>query len=303
MNILTILFIILAIVVIFLLLFAIGLYIYITKPKRVTHEEARGIELSKDFMGDFDLYEKEELNITARDGYVLHGLFIPFEKETNKLAIVTHGYTYNYEGSVKYANIFKSLGYSVYIYDIRHHGLNKKTYCSMSRTEAKDVEDVYHYFREKYGKDMIIGLHGESLGSASSITALANCKDADFLVADCGFADFGLLAEYLAAFLLPFKVPAWMSHLASIISVLCHGFRLDKLRPIDSLMENETTPVFFIHGEKDSFIPNIHSQMMYEVCRAPKQISLFPEAEHAQSFQFDRERYYKEVKEFLDKVL
>ncbi len=293
--------IIIGIIVILIILItaATGFYLFITHPKLVSHDVALEIEESKDFLGDFPSYKKEVLNIKARDGYELHGLFVPYEG-SNKMVIITHGYTYNYEGSIKYANVFRALGFNIYIYDLRHHGYNKKTYCSMGYKESRDVEDVYSYFRKKLGNTAIIGLHGESLGAASSIMALKNLKDADFVVADCGFADFGSLSRHLAKD--GMHLPAFLVILPSIFCFILHGFRLDKIRPIDALKENKSTPILFIHGKIDNFIPKSHSERMYDECRTKKKLCIFDDANHAESYFVNRTRYMEEVSAFLKDI-
>lgn len=278
---------------------ATGFYIFITHPKRVSHDDALKIEESKDFLKDFPSFKKEVLNIKARDGYELHGIYVPYEG-SNKTVIITHGYTYNYEGSIKYANVFRELGFNIYMYDLRHHGYNKSTYCSMGYKESRDVADVYKYFREKLGDEAIIGLHGESLGAASSIMALANIKDVDFLVADCGFADFNDLARHLAKD--GMHVPAFLFKLPVMLCLILHGFRLDKIRPIDAFSENKTTPVLFIHGKEDTFIPKDHSERMYEACRSTKRLCIFDDANHAESYFVNRTRYMEEVSAFLKDI-
>ncbi|MBR5790025.1 MAG: alpha/beta hydrolase [Lachnospiraceae bacterium] len=278
---------------------AIGFYIFIAHPRLVSHDDALKIEESKDFLKDFPSFKKEVLNIKARDGYELHGIYVPCES-SDKTVIITHGYTYNYEGSIKYANVFHALGFNVYMYDIRHHGYNKRTYCSMGYKESRDVEDVYKYFRNKVGNEEILGLHGESLGAASSILALANIKDADFLVADCGFADFNELAKHLAKN--GMHLPAFLVKLPVILCLILHGFRLDRIRPIDALSKNNSTPVLFIHGKIDNFIPKSHSERMYEACRSTKRLCIFDNANHAESYYVNPDRYMEETSAFLKDI-
>ena len=278
---------------------AVGFYLFITHPKLVSHDTALAIEESKDFLKDFPSYKKEVLNIKARDGYELHGLFVPYEG-SNKTVIITHGYTYNYEGSIKYANVFYNLGFNVYIYDLRHHGFNKRTYCSMGYRESRDVADVYNYFREKLGNTAIIGLHGESLGAASSIMALKNLKDADFLVADCGFADFDSLSRHLAKD--GMHLPSFLVKLPVMVCLFLHAFRLDRIRPIDALSENRSTPILFIHGKADNFIPKTHSERMYEACLTKKKLCIFDGADHAESYFVNPTRYTEEVSAFLKEI-
>ncbi len=292
--------IILIVIVLIFLALSVGPYLYVTHPKRYSHEAAENKQRAQGNWGDFDSYTKEPLDITCRDGYLLHGMFVPAEESSNRYVIITHGYTYTSDGSVKYANIFHALGYHVYLYDLRHHGNNQSTYCSMGYHEGQDVVDVYDYFRKKH-PDAVIGLHGESLGCASSVIALGERTDIDFLVADCGFADFSILAEELCGQLL--HLPKPVTHLASWVSLLLHGFRLDQIRPIDSFAKNKHTPVLFIHGKDDTFIRCRHSEMMYAACQAPKELWLVPGAEHAESCEKDRAGYDRRVREFLNTCL
>ena len=47
------------------------------------------------------------------------------------------------------------------------------------------IEDTYR----RYGKEIYLGLTGESLGAATEITALRYHPDVRFIVNDCGYAD------------------------------------------------------------------------------------------------------------------
>ncbi len=286
-----------AIIILLLFLLGLGLYIYISKPKLTSLEEAERIERDKGFWEDFDEYPKDVLNITCRDGYLIHGTFLP--QEGKKFAIITHGYTYNRCGSVKYANIFYKLGYNVYIYDLRHHGENKRCFCSMGYYESQDITDIIAYFRRNYGEDIIIGLHGESLGAASSIMATGRDSSIDFLVEDCGFADLDSLTKYLCKRL--FHLPGILTHVGSWISYIHRGIRYDRICPLHVLLKNDRTPILFIHGKDDTFIPMEHGMRLYESYRGPKELALFDGADHAESFSSDRDRYRDVVREFLNK--
>ena len=41
----------------------------------------------------------------------------------------------------------------------------------------------------RYSDISVLGLHGESLGAATTLTTLKYKPDVDFVVADCGFSD------------------------------------------------------------------------------------------------------------------
>lgn len=281
-----------------LAVFAFALLTYVIKPNRIALEKCMEVEKSKDFWGDYESYEKEEYDITTEGGYLLHGILL--KNPSSKYVIVTHGYKYTRWGSVKYANLFYKLGYNVYIYDLRHHGKNASCFCSMGYHESKDILAIAKSLRERFGEEIEIGLHGESLGAASSMLALGEDERFAFCVEDCGFADLGFLLEQLAKKRL--GLPEKISHLASIACKVRYGYRLDEILPVDAVRKNSKTPILFIHGNADDFITADHCEILYQASRAKKEKVLFEGAMHAKSFETNRDRYYSIVENFLREI-
>ena len=64
------------------------------------------------------------------------------------------------------------------------------------------------------------------------------------------------------------------------------------------------TPVLFLHGEDDRFVPCAMGRENYACCRAAdKTLLTFPAAGHGMSYMADRERYLVAVTDFLGRVL
>ena len=114
----------------------------------------------------------------------------------------------------------------------------------------QDLANLVRDSQERYPDLKILGLHGESLGAASTISALRYKPDVDFVVADCGFSDIEnvLRGTYQYA-----HVPGFIFDLANLGAILRYHYALSDMRPIDALDAN-TIPVLFIHGEEDRFI-------------------------------------------------
>ncbi len=271
----------------------------VTKPRRMSMEQSLAREKERDCYGDYDDYDREPLEIVMGDGYLVHGVLL--KRPGNKYVIITHGYTDTRLGSLKYAHIYYRKGYNVCIYDLRHHGENADAFCSMGNRESRDIVTIAKYFKDRFGADIVLGLHGESLGAASSILALGQYSGFDFCVSDCGFADLGKLLEYLCA--VRIHLPGKLSHLASLASHVRYRYRLDKIRPVDVFSGEIRTPVLFLHGEADAFIPPGHGRMMYAAAGEKKELVLFAGAGHAQSYLSDRERYERVVGEFVEKYV
>ncbi len=273
---------------------------YVAKPRYTSLEQAKKIAEDAGFWRDYDKLEKEELEIESYDGYRLKAFYVPVPQKSDKYVIISHGYTYNRYGSLRYLHMFRSLGYNCLIYDDRGHGANPRTKCTMGVRESRDLLVLIQWVHERFGDDIILGLHGESMGSALQIMALKEKPAVQFVVNDCGYADLmGVLNCHVGPAL---HMPKCFCYLASAACRLVFGYSFTRVRPIDSLKENEI-PICFIHGDADDFIPCSHSERMHQAMTAYSELHLFPGATHGHSIDSDEESYRRIVGEFLDKVL
>lgn len=291
--------IVLIIILIMAVVFFCILATYVVYPMRRTLEKTHGIEKKKGFLGDFDNYPAVGYTIPSFDGYVLHAQFIPAEENSDKYVILSHGYTYTRYGSVKYLNLFRRLGYHCIIYDVRGHGENVRAKCSLGLTESKDLMEVIADAYRRYGTDIFLGLHGESMGSGLQITALKYHPKVKFIVNDCGYAELVSVLRHKVK--QDFHLPEWVVYPVSFMSRILYGYSFSQVRPIDSLAGN-TIPICFVHGDSDRFIDCDHSRRMKEANPGCSELHIYPGADHACSYASDPERYFKMLSDFLKKV-
>lgn len=216
-----------------------------------------------------------------------------------RFVIISHGYTYNRHGSIKYASVFRKLGYNCVIYDDRNHGENAKSVTTFGRDESRDLLAVIEDTRRRFGKDIALGCHGESMGTGLTITALQYNPDIDFIVADCGYADLSNVNKNTVKN--KFHLPVFIAPLGGAISGLIYGFNFMKARPIDCMGEGKI-PICFAHGGDDDFIFPEHSKRMHEAYTGYSEYHEYQGAGHGISIDSDPERYGNMVKEFLEKV-
>lgn len=243
--------------------------------------------------------EKSDYTVKAEDGYILHARLLKNSEKTGKYVIISHGYTDNRMGALKYARMYLDMGFNCIIYDLRGHGENEATFTTYGIREGKDIYSIVKDARKRYSDIEVLGLQGESLGAASTITSLKYNPQVDFVVADCGFSDIDnvLRLGYKNA-----NVPTVLIDIADIGAKLRYRYSIKDMRPIDSLKDNEV-PILFIHGADDDLIPPENSQNMYNAAKCRKEIHIVKNAGHAQSIFVNEEEYRKTVKEFLDSVL
>lgn len=262
---------------------------FATLERAWAQEEKHGVSRS-----EFDALPKTAYTIAAEDGYLLHAVHIPAAEASDRCVIITHGYGYNRVGAVKYALLFRRLGFSAVIYDNRGHGENARSHVTMGKREHRDLLAVIRDTKQRFGYGMI-GLHGESMGSATTVMALGKKPEVAFAVADCGYADLTLLLRDLIG--KQFRLPAWLVYPASAVCRLRFGFAFGEVRPAEALRGN-TVPVLFIHGAADDFILPEHGRILQQAAPGSRLV-LVEGAGHAVSVCIDPQGYEEAVADFL----
>ncbi len=293
---------VIAVVVLLILLTGMGFYLakFSMTGKRQTLEEARAWQEAHYDLAWYDALEKTDYTVKSEDGYVLHAQFLknPAAADPARYIILSHGYTDNRLGALKYARMYLERGFHVIIYDLRGHGLNEPTFCTYSARERKDLLAMIQECRTRYPDAACLGLHGESLGAATSIAVLEEKPPVDFVVADCGFCD---IVPVLQGGLKGMHLPPFLVHIASVCAKICYGYSFREMRPIESLKENQV-PILFIHGADDTFILPEHSERMKAATKGYAEMHLIRGAGHAMSMLTDPETYKKHVDSFFEAI-
>lgn len=272
----------------------------VNRPEHKTFEERVKDLRDHGRWEDYDSLKKVPYAVEMADGYVLHATFIPAGIETDRYVIISHGIGDNRLGSAKYALMYHAMGINSIIYDSRGQGENRDQAVTLGLKESRDLIDLIIDTRRRYGNDMVLGLHGESMGAAFQILALRYMPKVDFMICDCGFAKLEDVLDIQIHKVL--HLPKWMVKLGSLGSRIFYGYFFGEVQPIKALKQGKV-PICFCHGTADSFIPYHESEMMYEAYRGYKELHLFEGAEHVESLNSDPEKYYQMTADFIERVL
>lgn len=245
----------------------------------------------------FHAINKTERWIESKNGYSLKAIFVE-PLETNNYVVICHGVTENKINSLRFVRMFERLGFNSVVYDHRRHGDSGGKTTSFGFYEKIDLQSIVEAVRERAGKDAILGIHGESMGAATTLLYAGSIiDDADFYISDCAFSDFEQQVYHIMTQTTPLRTSLAI-RFANLFLKLRDGYTLNLVSPIDVIDKIEK-PVLFIHSLQDDFILPKMTEDLYEKKQGPKTLKWFDIGEHAKSFNENSEEYEQVVADFL----
>ncbi|MDM0923930.1 alpha/beta hydrolase [Clostridium perfringens] len=309
MTYLIILIIIAILVIIFFL--ATGLYIFKSTVTRELHDiEKSYTRYVENNLFDEALYNsasKEDITLKSFDGLNLTSTLIMNENPTNKFIVLVHGVSICYVGSLKYFDIFYKNGFNVLIVNQRRHGKSEGKYSTYGFYEKYDVNMWIEYLKSRFGNDIILGLHGESMGAGTVMETIPLNDSIKFVIEDCGYSNFheliGFQITHAYKNRLVRKILSPSLIFANFFMKTKAKFSMKKIVPID-IVSSTSLPMMFIHGKEDYFVPWYMAVDLYKAkTKGYKELYLVEGAKHAEALEVNKILYEKKIMTFIEKAL
>jgi len=200
-------------------------------------------KLDKDYQ--FNFHQKfEEINITAEDGKVLHGLL--FKAHNSKgLIFYLHGNAGDLSSWGDVAKTYTSLNYDVFLIDYRGYGKSEGSIHNQNQFFS-DVQMAYNQMLNIYEEDKIVVL-GYSIGTGPA-TKIAATNHPKLLVLQAPFYSLTDMVKRLFPVIPPF--------------ILKYKFENYKY------IQECKMPVVVFHGNKDEVIYYQSSVKLKEVMKS-----------------------------------
>lgn len=244
----------------------------------------------------------KQVQIISVDGLTLKSHFFINDQAHHKWAIVVHGYSANSKWMIRYARKFHEQGYHVFAPDLRGHGESEGDYIGMGWHDRKDlllwIEEILA--RDPEAEIVLFGL---SMGAATVMMASGeNLPDnVKVIVEDCGYTSVYDVFTYQLKDL--FNLPPFPAmNAANTITKWRAGFDIKEASALEQVRKSKT-PILFIHGEKDSFVPYPMVHELYNAATVEKQRLIIPEAGHAEAEKVDPTLYWNTVWSFVGQYI
>ncbi|TPE22255.1 alpha/beta hydrolase [Clostridium perfringens] len=309
MTYLIILIIIAILVIVFFL--ATGLYIFRSTVTRELHDiEKSYTRYVENNLFDEALYNsasKEDITLKSFDGLNLTSTLIMNENSTKKFIVLVHGVSICYVGSLKYFDIFYKNGFNVLIVNQRRHGKSEGKYSTYGFYEKYDVNMWIEYLKSRFGNDIILGLHGESMGAGTVMETIPINNSIKFVIEDCGYSNFHELIGFQITHAYKNKLVRKILRpsliFANFFMKTKAKFSMKKIVPID-IVSSTSLPMMFIHGKEDYFVPWYMSVDLYKAkTKGYKELYLVEGAKHAEALEVNKILYEKKIMTFIEKAL
>ena len=240
--------------------------------------------------------------ITSSDKLKLHSYKVTNQNNSNKWVIAVHGYTSEGINLSTYAKHYYDNGYNVLIPDLRAHGLSEGNYIGMGWDDRLDIISWINYILNENPNAEII-LHGVSMGAATVLMTSGEeiPSNVKAIVADCGYTSVWDEFAYQLDDL--FSLPEFpILNVSSIVAKIRAGYFLGEASSLKQV-KNSKTPILYIHGDKDDFVPYYMMEELYNATSSEKEMLTIEGAEHAKASEVDPETYWNTVNNFINKYM
>ena len=240
-------------------------------------------------------FPAEDWTLESFDGLTLHAKRFSPAENSNRWAILVHGYGRDGTFAYDYAEEYLKRGWNVLVPDLRAAGLSQGEFITMGALESRDIFD----WAGKLPPDAKIILHGVSMGAATvMMTAALEPKNLCAVVEDCGYTSAYEMfsAQLEKIFGLP-EYPAMPC--ADIVCKLKTGVKISDAAPL-AVVDKITVPILFIHGDADGLVPFEMLDRLFDKAVAPKEKFVVAGAGHADAKRKNPAVYFDKVFAFLE---
>ncbi len=252
---------------------------------------------------DFQRLDGEVVRFRSFDGTSLRGMTLrtPNRRAYKGTIIFCHEFASDMYSCARYVRPLIEAGFDVFTFDFRGHGESScpGRYRPLQWASDKELEDVLGACAQvesvlaSEGKPTDIGIFGISRGAGASLLAGSSDTNIKAIICDGAFSTETTLMSLMKkwAHIFARVKLVYESHPDAFWGMLVWlliRFAQPKLgcrflSVAKALREMQPRPILFIHGQKDSYIWEDQTRLLYAQAPSPKYLWIVEGAKHNQS--------------------
>ena len=196
---------------------------------------------------------------------------------------------------------FSEKGYNVLIPSMRACAESDGDFVGMGWLDKDDLKCWVNLILEQNSNANII-LHGSSMGAATVLMASGDelPQNVKAIIADSGYTSvWDIFASEAKA---RFGIPAFpVLNMFQVVAKIRAGYDIKKASALEQVKKSNT-PILFIHGDKDDFVPESMCEKLYDSANCIKEKLIISGAGHTDSKYKEPNTYYNKIFEFLGNI-
>jgi len=270
---------------------------------------------------DFERIEGQVVRFQSFDGIGLRGMFLFTQQPRKGIIIFCHEFASDMYSCARYTRALLESGYDIFSFDFRGHG---ESSCDegyqprqwASDREVNDVQGAIAYvedYLEEQGLPVELGIFGISRGAAAGVFAAMRNPAIKAICTDGMFSTDSTL-EYLmkkwasifakVRFVYENHPPAFWRFLRWLLFIFANRkFKCYFPSVRKALPRMLPRPIFMIHGQRDSYIPEELAHQLFDLAQPPKTLWIVPGAKHNQGVIVSPQEYAEKTVGFFDRFL
>ncbi len=242
----------------------------------------------------------ETVAIQSRDNLRLVGHYLPCPG-AERTVLLVHGWRGSWERDMApFGPFLQEQRCNLLFVDQRGHGESEGKYLGFGVLERYDCLAWIHYLQERE-PELPIYLLGCSQGAATVLmtSGFDLPEQVRGIIADCGFLS---PEEQIATTLRDWWHLPKQPFLFVADRICRHraGYSCRDYSTLEAMKTNRT-PVLFVHGSEDRFVPVSNTLRNYQACQAEKDLLLVKGARHIQSYLLGGDPYREKLRTWFRK--
>ncbi len=210
--------------------------------------------------------------------------------------IIFHGFSGEKSSMLDKAEIFRKLGYSIFLVDFMGSGGSEGNQTTIGYLEAEQVKSCYDYLKGQGEKNLY--LFGTSMGAVAIMKAIDDYKmDLSGIIIEC---PFGTMYQTVCARFKTMNAPTFpMAGLLVFWGGVENGFWAFGHNPVD-YAKSISCPTLLMHGALDDKVSQGEIDSIYKNIKGIKQLKIYPNVGHENYLVKYGTEWEKDVELFLN---